>query len=285
MTESMPVAKSVRIRDCGFDEVWLQDQIAENPSVLGLGELELVSRERRQSSGGKMDILLKDPEDDSMYEVEVMLGETDETHIIRTIEYWSRERRKWPKRQHTPVLVAEHITRRFFDVIQVLSHAIPLIAIQASVVEAGNMRMLSITKILDAYDEPEDKESAGYETHDEGYWQKKSQWTAENAKILLGLMAPMFPGAVLNFAKFYIAISADGHNYFYLHERAAGRSLLECWVGDSEIQSAKQLLDAKGIQFTPRKNESLRIWIDKSLLNTSAQTFVELGKLVRKAWS
>ena len=49
-----------------------------------------------------------------MYEVEVMLGETDETHIIRTIEYWDHEKRRWPQRQHFAVLVAETITRRFF---------------------------------------------------------------------------------------------------------------------------------------------------------------------------
>jgi hypothetical protein len=47
--------------------------------------LEAIAQERQQSSGGRLDILLKNPEDDSMYEVEVMLGETDETHIIRTI--------------------------------------------------------------------------------------------------------------------------------------------------------------------------------------------------------
>ena len=31
-----------------------------------------------------------------MYEVEVMLGETDPSHIIRCIEYWDIEKRKYP---------------------------------------------------------------------------------------------------------------------------------------------------------------------------------------------
>ena len=106
MPETIPIAATRWIRDCGFDEIWLQDQIAESPACLQLGELELVSRERQQAGGGRLDILLKDPQDDSMYEVEVMLGDTDETHIIRTIEYWDREKRKWPQRQHFAVLVA-----------------------------------------------------------------------------------------------------------------------------------------------------------------------------------
>jgi hypothetical protein len=85
MSEQIPIATVRSIRECGFDEFWLQDQIAENPACLQLGELELVSRERRQLGGGRLDILLTDPEDESMYEVEVMLGETDESHIVRTI--------------------------------------------------------------------------------------------------------------------------------------------------------------------------------------------------------
>lgn len=122
MANAIGIATQIPIREAGFDEFWLQDQIYENPSCLGLGDLEALSRERRQASGGRLDILLKNPEDDSMYEVEVMLGETDETHIVRTIEYWDNEKRRWPQRQHYAVPVAEHINRRFFNVIHLLSN-------------------------------------------------------------------------------------------------------------------------------------------------------------------
>lgn len=108
--KDIPISDTLTIRECGYDERWLQDQIYNNPNCLGIGELESISKERIQSSSSRLDILLKNPEDDSMYEVEVMLGETDETHIIRTIEYWDNEKRKWPQRQHYAVLVAESIT-------------------------------------------------------------------------------------------------------------------------------------------------------------------------------
>ena len=39
MAAPLPIGKTVRIRDCGYDEVWLQDQIVANPSCLGLGDL------------------------------------------------------------------------------------------------------------------------------------------------------------------------------------------------------------------------------------------------------
>src|SRR5437763_12857816 len=137
MAEDIEIAQTVTIREAGLYEYWLQNQIAENPGCLGLGELETIAKERQQSSGGRLDILLKDPEDDAMYEVEVMLGETDETHIIRTIEYWDNEKRKWPQRQHFAVLVAEHINRRFFNVIHLLSHSIPIVAVQVAMLNAN----------------------------------------------------------------------------------------------------------------------------------------------------
>jgi hypothetical protein len=96
MADEITIAKALSIRDCGFKEGWLQDQIEKDPSILGLGDLEVVRREKTQSSGGRLDFLLQDSQDSadgSMYEVEVMLGETDASHIVRTIEYWDLERR------------------------------------------------------------------------------------------------------------------------------------------------------------------------------------------------
>ena len=70
-----------------LDEKWVQQLIATDPSILGLGELVLRDKERIQPRAGRLDLLLQDPETKRRYEVEVELGLTDETHIIRTIEY------------------------------------------------------------------------------------------------------------------------------------------------------------------------------------------------------
>ena len=110
-----------------------------------MGDLETVLKEATISSGGRLDILLKNPENDTMYEVEVMLGETDPSHIIRTIEYWDLIRRKWPQRQHFGVLIAEKITKRYFNVIQILSNNVPLIAIQVNIIELRDQRSLHFT--------------------------------------------------------------------------------------------------------------------------------------------
>jgi hypothetical protein len=73
-------------------EKWVQELIASDPSILGLGELVLPDKERIQPRAGRLDLLLQDPETKRRYEVEVQLGPTDEAHIIRTIEYWDIER-------------------------------------------------------------------------------------------------------------------------------------------------------------------------------------------------
>jgi len=71
-----------------LNERWLQDRIAEDPSILGLGDLILKDRERIQPRAGRLDLLFQDAESSRRYEVEIQLGATDEAHIIRTIEYW-----------------------------------------------------------------------------------------------------------------------------------------------------------------------------------------------------
>ncbi len=285
MADELPIGRTVLIRDCGYDEVWLQNQIAANPSCLRLGDLELLARERSQSSGGRLDILLKDPEDDSMYEVEVMLGDTDETHIIRTIEYWIREKTKWPRRQHFPVLVAEGMTRRFFDVIQVLSNAIPLIAIQGSVIEANGHPVLAFQKILDAYEEPEDTDVVEYEAHDESFWLEKASWTNDTAKALLNVVRSTIPGAELKYVKNYISIAVNRSNYVWFHKRASPKSLLSLWVGERLIGSAKSLLDAKGIPHTVRKDHTLRINTDRKLIEENADIYRQLSEIVQQAWA
>jgi hypothetical protein len=56
--------------------------------------------------------------------------------LIRTIEYWDIERRRYPAYDHRAVLIAEDITTRFLNVITLFSGSIPIIAIQVK----GNRR-------------------------------------------------------------------------------------------------------------------------------------------------
>lgn len=96
-----------------LNEAWLQDVIAENTELLGMGDLIVKDKERRQTTGGRLDLLLQDVDSLKRYEMEIQLGKTDESHIIRTIEYWDIERKRYPQYEHCAVIVAEEITSRF----------------------------------------------------------------------------------------------------------------------------------------------------------------------------
>jgi len=65
--------ESINLKD-HFNEKWLQDIIEQDPSIIGLGEIEVYRRERKQSSGGRIDFLMLSADSTTMYEVEIMLG-------------------------------------------------------------------------------------------------------------------------------------------------------------------------------------------------------------------
>ena len=284
MNENIAIGATRSIRSCGHNEYSLQDQIENNPGALQLGEeLEVLSRERRQSSGGRLDMLLKDPADDSMYEVEIMLGDTDETHIIRTIEYWDNEKRRWPKRQHTAVLVAESFTRRFYNVIQLLSHAIPLVAIQANVVEADGKRLLHFSKILDTYEEPEEEGNETSDIYDEEYWRKRASWTLDTAKALLSVVTPVFGEGQLNYLKYYISITVNGNIYLWLHKRSGGKSLIGFWFSDDAIAEAQKLFDSAGVSYVRKKN-NLMVAADQGLIQSKSAVISEAANLIKRSW-
>lgn len=96
-----------------LDERWIQERIAEDPTILSLGELILRDKERLQPHAGRLDLLLQVPETYRRYEVEVQLGQTDESHIIRTVECWDIERKRYPQYDHCAVFVVEDITSRY----------------------------------------------------------------------------------------------------------------------------------------------------------------------------
>lgn len=126
------------LSDFGLDEKWLQSRIAEKPEILGIPGVFLRDKERRQPRAGRLDLLLETEDNDDKkrrYEVEVQIGPTDESHIIRTIEYWDLERKRFPQYDHCAVIVAGEITSRFFNVINLFNGYIPIIAIKVLAVK------------------------------------------------------------------------------------------------------------------------------------------------------
>jgi hypothetical protein len=255
--DKFPITNVVAIRDCGHDEHWLQDLIYNDPSVLGLGDLEPLWKEKTQSSGGRLDLSLKDPEDDSMYEVELQLGETDESHIIRTIEYWDNEKRRWPNRSHTAVLVAEKINTRFFNVVQLLSKAVPIIGIQANIIEVGDSKAIHFTKIIDSYEEPEEEETQpGY---DEKYWVENYPAALECARWYKKLLSKWYGEIPTKYHENYVSLYVGGTALAWIGRRKNDRVSLQIGFYEGNLKEVTDHLTKECFQFKPQKDWGIRI--------------------------
>lgn len=195
-----------------FNEKWLQNIIAEDPSIIGVGDVILKDKERFHTGGGRLDLLLQDADDYGRYEVEIQLGSTDESHIIRTIEYWDIERRRYPQYDHTAVIIAEDITSRFLNVIGLFNGFIPVVAIQVTAIETPEGIGLQFTKILDTVKLGhfgEDEEVS--ETTDRAYWEKKAtRKTVELADKILEISKLFLHDVDLSYTKYYIGFWIGG---------------------------------------------------------------------------
>ena len=154
--------------------------------------------------------MLAEPETLTRYEVEIQLGPTDESHIIRAIEYWDIERRRYPQYEHVAVIVAEDVTSRFLNVINLFNGSIPLIAIQIQGIEVNNAFTLVATRVVDVMALGTDEEDEG-ETVDRGYWeQKASPASVKLADEMVRRVQIIEPELELKYNKHYIGLAKNG---------------------------------------------------------------------------
>jgi hypothetical protein len=229
-------------------ESWIQEQIANDPTLLGLGDLILKDKERMQPRAGRLDLLLQDAESKRRYEVEVQLGKTDEAHIIRTIEYWDIERKRYPQYDHCAVIIAEDITSRFLNIISLFNGSVPLIAIQMNALKFDDDIALIFTKILDERTlglVDEDEEVS--EVTDRDYWLKRgSPETVKIADELLDIIKSYSENIQFKYNKFYIGLAIDGqpNNFVILKPRKKDLNVEIRLPQSAEIQ---EMIDEAGL--------------------------------------
>lgn len=232
-----------------YSEKWLQGLVADDPTLLGLGDLQVKDIERRQPRAGRLDMLLSDPETHTRYTVELQLGATDEAHIIRVIEYWDIEKSRYPQFEHVAVLVAEDITSRFLNVISLFNKAIPLIAIQMTALEVAGVMTLHATKVLDlmAYGSEEEDEP-GVAT-DREYWvQRGSLDSVGLADQMLGLINEVTPGMSLKYNRHYVGLARNGipDNFVLLRPR---RKHLGCAFKIPRSETTSAFVEESGLDY------------------------------------
>lgn len=266
-----------------FTEKWVQQLIADDPSILGLGDLVLRDQERIHPRAGRLDLLLQDVETKRRYEVELQLGSTDEAHIIRTIEYWDIERKRYPQYDHCAVIVAEDITSRFLNVISLFNGTIPLIAIQMQALRIGESNTLIFTTVMDELsrglvDEDEDAEAA---PTDRAYWEKRAtKATVALADNLLEMARQFDPSLELKYNKFYIGLSRDGQPFNFVTFRPKKDQVrLELKLPETDDIDAKiEEAGFDALEYNKRWG-LYRLRLTKEQVKTKADTIRELMQL------
>ena len=268
-----------------YSEKWVQDRIAEDPSIVGLGDVVLRDRERTQLRAGRLDLLLQDTDTKRRYEVELQLGATDETHIIRTVEYWDIERKRYPQYEHCAVIIAEEITSRFLNVISLFNGTIPLIAIQVRAIKVGETISLVFTRVLDEMSRGlvEEDEDAAAAPADRAYWEKRaSKESVALADIGLEMARKHDSTFQLKYNKFYIGLARDGHpfNFMTFRPRRTAINLELKLPQESEIDSKLSDAGINTLEYSTRWS-IYRLQLTKSEI-AKHQTL--LSELIERAY-
>lgn len=270
-----------------LDERWLQSRIAEDPGILGLGELVLLSKELIQPRAGRLDLLLREATSNRRFEVEVQLGRTDESHIIRTIEYWDLERKRYPQYDHCAVIVAEDITSRFLNVISLFNGFIPLVAIQVAAIRIENRVALTFTKVLDhqilgPVDDALEEQAPATRV----YWEEKSsRETLAIVDSLFAIVQTFEPRYELKYNKHFIGLARNGKpdNFLVLQPR---KQWVRVGVALPESPDVTSALEQAGLkaEFDPRWRRYV-LTVERADLPVRVDALAALIKAAYADWS
>jgi hypothetical protein len=264
-----------------FNEKWLHDRICEDPSILGLGDVRVLDRERAVTPSGRLDLLLFDEDNNCRYEVEIMLGATDPSHIIRTIEYWDVERRRYPGYEHVAVLIAEDVTTRFLNVMSLLSGSIPFVAVQLNALQVGDKITLSFVRVLDQTElriDDTDDDDAGGVPVDRADWDQKSppelmKICDEGLRIVNAVTTSMHE---LNYMRNYIGLRCNGVvDNFVAFSPKKTKNFVHIWLHITDAGKWKDQFEQAGLPALSRHRRRLK-------LTVSPAEFEKHEKLIRE---
>ena len=250
-----------------INEEWLEDRIYEDTSLLGLGDLDVIDRQKSQPPGGRLDLLLRDPDTLTRYVVELQLGATDPEHIVRAIEYWDVERLRYPDHDHVAVIVAEDVTGRFFNVINLFNGMIPLIAIQMKCVEVNGNHALIATRVLDRIQRGIVEEDGG-EQVDHSSWQAKYSETMPIVDQLFTMIQAANPNIEPNYRKAHISLRTQGKVSTVIGFRPQKKAV-HAWFKIPQTQELTDKLEGAEISILSKNDAAYEFKVYQKTLDTN----------------
>ena len=207
-----------------------------------------------------------------------MLGATDESHIIRCIEYWDIERRRYPGYEHCAVLIAEDITSRFLNVIGLLAGTVPLVAIQLNALCVDDKIVLDFVRVLDQrLLRRDDTSLTKLQSVDRSYWINKSNEPIIRLadEVLEIINEKAQTPQQLNYNKYYIGLSDGDRSRNFIFFRARKKYLRVVIPGAwSEEWSTR--FDEAGLEADQGSDDALVF----NLYSADLKKHIELVRLV-----
>ena len=222
-------------------------------------------------------MLLADTEANARYELEVMLGPTDPNHIIRCIEYWDVERRRYPAYDHVAVLVAEEVTGRFLNVIGLLSGSIPLVAIQLNALQVDEHLVLDFVKVLDQRELREDDAQTEVGKADRQWWEsRKGSGSLRLCDKLLEIAKEKAKRPLeLRYAKSSVGIGVPG-SFFHVLIVWPKKDFIPFRLGVSNAEQWATRLDDLGIDAKAKRADRITLRLTAADLAQNEEVIREL---------
>jgi hypothetical protein len=212
---------------------WLKEQVMDSPSLLGLGELEVLELDPKTPTiADRVSLLLRDPYQrnpaEARYELEIQLGWADEAFIFRAIERWDRERQRCPGCRHCVVLAAEHVSKRYINFLRLFGNAVPVVALELNALLVDDKVLLHFAKLYDQrvyfLDNPPIRRRAFL---DKGYWIHRTEHeTMVMINAVIKVAQEECPRYSARFLRDYVSLEGEAEGDHLLWMWTRGPALL-----------------------------------------------------------
>ncbi len=146
------------------------------------------------------------------------------------------------------MIVAEDITSRFLNIIQLFNGTIPIIAVQMNAYEIGDKVALVFTKVVDELNLGlADEDEAVNETTDRKYWEIRGSKESVNlADKVLAIIKEINPGFEIKYNKHYIGLFKDNQasNFTVFN---AKKNHLRMEIRMERSEDTEKVLDDSGL--------------------------------------
>lgn len=276
--------------DRRFNESWLEQLVCDDPEILGLGKIKVLSQQKRQKDGiGRLDLLLESQDKGTVFVVELMLGPIDGSHIVRTIDYWLDSQKNVKANvECKAVLIGERIVdSRFGEVVKFLTKSMPLVVKEVAALQVGNAMTVHFTTIFRSDDlEPRAKEEPTAPV-DAAYWFKKSKQTLGVAQVVIKMLQDIDASISPNFTQSYISVRVGNRTASGLAGFRPFRGKVRFSIRVEDASPWRKRLAKSGLQVlqTDRADNKVRLGVTREDISKNIRMVRELSQAGYDFWS